>query len=82
MKRSATICSLLFLLVMGCLVYVNTLNVPFHFDDENNIQHPALRIESLDSEQVVQAFTDGTLASRPVSNFSFALNYFIGEYRV
>ena len=82
MKRSATVCSLLFLIVMGCFVYANTLNVPFHFDDENNIQHPALRIESLDSEQVAKAFTDGTLASRPVSNFSFALNYFIGEYRV
>lgn len=70
------------IILLGFALYANTFNAPFHFDDENNIQHPALKIESLEKEQVARAFSDGTLAARPVSNFSFALNYFIGEYRV
>jgi len=70
------------LVLFGTIIYANTLNVPFHFDDEYNIQHPALRMESLSLEQFKESLADGALRSRPVSNFSFALNYFVGGYRV
>lgn len=82
MSRIATFWSIALLAVVGCLVYANTLNVPFHFDDENNIQNPALRVEKLEKEEILKALTNSTLVARPVSNFSFALNYYIGEYRV
>ena len=82
MSRIATFWSIALLAVVGCLVYANTLNVPFHFDDEVNIQHEALKLEALDKEQVLRALGGGALVARPVSNFSFALNYFIGENRV
>ncbi|MDD2464679.1 MAG: tetratricopeptide repeat protein [Desulfobulbus sp.] len=71
----------LFLLI-GSVIYSNTFNVPFHFDDENNIKSPALRIESFNLENVSRVFSSGTLTTRPISNFTFALNYYFGGYRV
>jgi protein O-mannosyl-transferase len=70
------------IIIIGSVIYANTLNVPFHFDDKDNIQNAALRVESLDAEQFKKALSDGTLKTRPISNLSFAFNYFIGQYRV
>lgn len=73
---------ILFLIIIGSLVYSNTLNVPFHFDDTGNIKNPALRIEKASVDEVVRALSTGTLKTRPVSNLSFAFNYYLGGYRV
>lgn len=73
------ICLLIF---VGSLVYSNTLDVPFYFDDTSNIQNPALRLETISFEQIVKAASSGTLTGRPVSNVSFAFNYYLGEYKV
>ena len=70
------------LIVVGSIIYSNTLNVPFHFDDLNNIQNPALKLETLNAEQFRETLAGSTLKSRPISNLSFAFNYFVGRYRV
>lgn len=70
------------LIFVGSLVYSNTLNVPFHFDDTGNIKNPALRMEHLSVDEIVKALSTGTLKTRPVSNLSFAFNYYLGGYRV
>lgn len=70
------------IIVIGSVIYANSLDVPFHFDDADNIKNPNLRIEKLDYGEFQDALTGGTLKSRPVSNFSFALNYYFGGYKV
>lgn len=69
-------------MLVGSLVYSNTLNVPFYFDDINNIQNPALKIENLSLEEFSKVFSSATLHTRPVSNVTFSLNYYFGGYRV
>lgn len=73
---------ILLLVFVGSVIYSNTLNVPFYFDDINNIQNPALRIEAFSIEEFSKVFSSATLHGRPVSNLSFALNYYIGGNRV
>jgi tetratricopeptide (TPR) repeat protein len=70
------------LVLVGGIIYANTLNVPFHFDDKSNIYNPALKIETLSGEQFRKTLSGSTLKARPVSNLSFALNYFVGRYHV
>lgn len=70
------------LVLVVSTIYLNSLNVPFHFDDKANIHKPALKIEALNSEQFIEALSDTKLTSRPISNLSFAFNYFVGGYRV
>lgn len=73
---------IILLIVVGSIIYANTLNVPFHFDDNSNLQNPALKIEALNAEQFREALSGSTMTSRPISNLSFAINYFVGRYRV
>jgi protein O-mannosyl-transferase len=70
------------IIIIGSVIYANSLDVPFLFDDADNIQNPNLRIEKLDYGEFKEALGGGTLKSRPVSNFSFALNYYFGGYKV
>lgn len=69
-------------LVLGTIAYINSFEVPFYFDDADNIKHPDLRIEAISMESVSTAIAGGTIPTRPISNFSFGLNYYLGEYRV
>ncbi|MDM8517263.1 hypothetical protein QUF76_13765, partial [Desulfobacterales bacterium HSG16] len=57
------------------LVYSNTFQVPFFFDDQNNIvQNPSIRsIPSIFSSFVPDS--DSGIAGRPLINFTLALNY-------
>ncbi|MFV0438923.1 MAG: tetratricopeptide repeat protein [Desulfopila sp.] len=68
--------------LIGVIIYSNTFNVPFHFDDVDNIKAKALRIETFSIAEMSEALTQGKLVTRPVSNFSFALNYYLGGYRL
>lgn len=70
------------IIVFGSILYSNTLNVPFYFDDTDNIKNPALRFDEISFEKITGAVFEGTLKERPVSNISFALNYYFGGYRV
>lgn len=81
-SNRTTLFAIFLFIFIGSLVYSNTLNVPFHFDDANNIKNPALRIENASVDEVLKALSTGTLKKRPVSNVSFAFNYYLGGYRV
>lgn len=70
------------IMLVGSIAYFNAFDVPFYFDDLDNIKHPDLQMEVLTGEAVSKALTGGLLKTRPVTNFSFALNYYIGGYRV
>jgi len=65
-----------------CL-YSNTLNFPFIFDDGHNIRNnPHIRITGLSMENIIEAGFKSPLSNRPVSNISFALNYYFHQYNV
>ena len=69
--------------ITGALLYANTLNSPFVFDDKHNItENPAIRISSLDICSLHNAGFKSPSSRRPVANISFALNYLFGKYNV
>ena len=77
---------LLFLLFLGAvvfLIYSNTFNNPFHFDDIRIIQeNPRVRLTTLSMENLLE-IGSGTLSSnRPVSFISFAINHYFHGYQV
>lgn len=68
-------------LLLGAIVYGNSLDVPYYLDDFRNIlENRHLRLTDLSFSTLRDAVLGGTLRSRPVANLSFALNYyFTGE---
>jgi tetratricopeptide (TPR) repeat protein len=73
---------LLLFSVVGFCIYSNTFDVPFIFDDSDNIQNPSLRISELSADSLLKAAVESSLIKRPVPNISFAINYYFGEYNV
>jgi len=76
---------LLFLLMISIvfIIYANTLDGPFLFDDEANIeQNPYIRINSLMSGELKKAEFKSIVFNRPISKISFALNYYFHQFRV
>ena len=68
---------------IGIAVYSKTLGCPFVFDDVPNIQENAfIRLTRLDATPLHDAAFKSHLSNRPVSNLSFALNYYFGRYEV
>lgn len=73
---------LFFLAILVFSVYSNTLGSPFVFDDKDNIENnPYIRITRLDGVSLKSA-SRSIIANRPVTNLSFALNYYFHGYRV
>ena len=67
---------------VGALVYSNSLSGPFLFDDQVSIQaNPRIR-QLWPIVDALAPLPDGPLASRPVVNLSFAINYAIGGLSV
>ena len=69
-------------ILVGTVIYSNTLHVPFYLDDNRNIRNPALELTELSVGSVMQAGFEGTLKKRPVSNITFAVNRFLDGYNV
>jgi len=68
------------LFAVGCLVYSNTLQVPFYFDDIQNIRDSkAIHITELSLKQLSSAVSDASSRNRPLANLSFALNYYFHQ---
>ena len=66
-------------------VYWHTLDAPFVFDDEGNIRdNPHVRVEHLSWAKLKATITKSVNSQRPLSNISFALNYWTsgGEYNL
>jgi tetratricopeptide (TPR) repeat protein len=68
------------LMAAGFLIYANTFQSPFVFDDESMILHNhAIRMEEVSWSGALAAIS-GKGRNRPVSTFSFALNYYFDRY--
>jgi tetratricopeptide (TPR) repeat protein len=69
---------------LGFIIYSNTLESPFVFDDELRIlDNPDIRIDELTAQNLWNAaFGDFSTRSRPIGNISFALNYYFHQYKL
>ena len=73
---------LLVLMAVGFLIYANTFQSPFIFDDEHMIKdNPSIRMEELSWANIIAAVS-GTGRNRPVSTLSFAVNYYFDQYKL
>ncbi len=73
-----------FVVLLVFLIYSNTLESPFVFDDQDNIQkNPHIRLTSLTWEETkkIGLFEDRSY-HRPVATISFALNYYFHRYNL
>lgn len=65
---------------VGFLIYSNTLDVPFYFDDAQNIRdNKAIHLSSLSVETLALAVKKSSNPNRPLANLSFALNYYVHQ---
>jgi tetratricopeptide (TPR) repeat protein len=75
--------TLLAFAVPGVLIYSNTLDSPFVFDDRQHIpDNPHIRLNELNLKNIVEAGFKSPASSRPIANISFALNYYFHKYDV
>lgn len=63
-------------------IYSNIINAPFYLDDMPRIKdNPCIRIDTLGFQQLKTAiFNPFSLPERPISNISFAINYYFNQY--
>jgi tetratricopeptide (TPR) repeat protein len=65
------------------VIYSNTLNVAFQFDDILNIRdNHYIRITSITPKALWDAGVKSIAFHRPVANISFALNYYVHEFNL
>jgi tetratricopeptide (TPR) repeat protein len=73
---------LIALALLTFFVYCNTLNAPFIFDDIDNIaKNPSIRFEEM-TWQYIRKLSFSLNWKRPVSLFTFGLNYYFGRFNV
>jgi tetratricopeptide (TPR) repeat protein len=73
----------MFFVVLVFLIYSNSLEGPFLFDDEPNIvTNPNTRLIVFTQEGLKDAGFKSLISTRPVSNISFSLNYFFHQFDV
>jgi tetratricopeptide (TPR) repeat protein len=74
---------LLAFIVIGSLIYGNTLDSPFYLDDTSSIvENPHIRITEVSAKNLLRAGTKSHSKNRPIANISFAFNYYFREYNV
>ena len=68
------------LIAIGFLIYSNTLQSPFTFDDAQAIvENPSIRMTKLSINELIEGAI-GWSKNRPIAMVTFALNYYLGEY--
>ncbi|MGO9212833.1 MAG: hypothetical protein ACLP9S_02950 [Syntrophales bacterium] len=76
----------LFLFVILILVYANSFDCSWHFDDYINIvENPSVQIKTLSWQEIgksLYGYAGGTRWQRPVSYFTFAMNYYFDGLNV
>ncbi|MBT8363715.1 MAG: tetratricopeptide repeat protein [Deltaproteobacteria bacterium] len=73
---------LVVLMAVGFLIYANTFQSPFVFDDEPMIKNnPAIRMQEFSWTNIITAVS-GTGRNRPISILSFAFNYYFDQYNL
>lgn len=76
-KRYKNVLSLFVIIVLGIIIYSNSFDCSFHFDDFDNIVNNT-KIQDLHDFESWWNFS----ANRPVSMFTFVLNYHFSELDV
>jgi len=71
-----------FFIMVASLIYTNSLDVPFIFDDSVVCNQPGLRITQLNLENFKKAGFETVQRKRPVANITFGLNYYFHKYDV
>lgn len=75
--------AILSLIFCCALIYSNTLDSPFFYDDFHNIKdNPHIRLKSLEFQDLSAAAFKSPCPNRPLANISFALNYYFSGYEV
>jgi len=75
--------AVIFLYILGFVVYLNSFSVPFVFDDYPNIRdNPSIRLTTIDNQSLRAAAFESHAGRRPLAYASFAFNYFFGGYDV
>ena len=65
------------------ILYANTLNSPFVYDDFPNIvDNTHIRISAFDLHSILDSGHRSPSHRRPIANISFAINYLFGKYDV
>lgn len=81
-RRSLIVAAGLIVFVAG-VSYSNSLHVPFVLDDLFNIRgNPHVRIDQIDWQQLWDAARRSPCYRRPLSNLTFALNFYAAGYDV
>jgi tetratricopeptide (TPR) repeat protein len=70
--------------ILGFLLYSNTFESPFVFDDNRKIvENESIRITELSAANLIDtAFGKQSPKTRPFGNVTFALNYYFHQYNV
>lgn len=75
--------ALALLVLAAFVVYSNTFEAPFVFDDRSNIlENQFIRVQSLSPQELIRAAFASPIPTRPLPNASFALNHYFHGYRV
>ncbi len=81
--RASFLIAVSVLIAVGVIAYSNSFDVPFVFDDLGSIKDNShVRVTQLDRQQLMEVARGSPSRRRPVSNISFALNYYVGGYNV
>jgi len=71
------------LILVGAIVYANTFEVPFYFEDNDIIGgNPHIRLTALSAGGLADAAFGSLSSGSPLPNLSFALNYYFHGYDV
>ncbi|MEN8142454.1 MAG: tetratricopeptide repeat protein [Thermodesulfobacteriota bacterium] len=74
---------LVILLMIVVITYSHALHSPFVFDDLPNIsRNPHIQLSELNLDELKDALTKSPVASRPVSNLTFAINWLTHQTNV
>ena len=74
---------LLLFVLLGLGIYSNTLETPFYFDDQADIvENSHIRITNLTFNAIKSAGFESRNSSRPIANMSYALNYYVHQYKL
>lgn len=69
--------------VLVVLIYTGAMAGPFVFDDEPNIaDNPHIRVTRLHPDELYAAAFESPIATRPLANASFAINYYLNGFNV
>lgn len=83
LRKKYISCLFLIFAGLGALLYANTLDAPFYFDDLGSVlRNESIRVSGISLPDLRQAANESRLNTRPLANISFALNYYVHQYQL